>query len=159
MEYDRYFDSPLVKVAEYVLFRAPESVGTIRVKEVTLDNKDFPGFDKVLLDFGVIPKSDTSAALCRIPHDLVKEGQITEVLIRRASGISFESLGSAFFGRPKTWLVAIRPYEARIYGNTFNLDTNTASIFVPNAQSSTTDTTFYKRFVEDRTPKIFGIIR
>jgi hypothetical protein len=158
MSSERFFDSPLVKTVEKFLFRSPESVGTIRIKKVSADNDDFPGFDIVELDFGDIPEKDKSPTVYRIPEGFVKEGQIAEVLVRKASALSFNSLENTLFGTPRTWLTAIRPYSAGTYGKVGNLDTNVDSIFVPNIKDSAVDEAFYKRFIEDRTPKIPGTI-
>lgn len=157
MRLERVFDSRLFKTLESITFRAPETVGTIRVAEVVVDETRYPGFSTIKLGF---PKEveEESWRIYRVPPDWIEQGEITEVLVRRQQGLS--TVADSVFKLSETWLVAVRRFQPVHFVTPISVeDQALCEMFHANLKTQNSAPAFYERFIEDRRPKLPPFVR
>lgn len=131
------FETKSIRAAENLLFKPPESVGTIRLHDVHRDKDCVEEKDKALMDMGTDPWSEKNPWMNWLPPGVFKNDQIVEVIVRKHR-----------LGTNCGCLVAIRPFVKGIYGKFFVDEDYINDIFSFNYKTPEASPKFFNRFLK-----------
>lgn len=114
-----------------------ETVGTARIKRIIKDEKFYPGFDLIELDFPKVSENDNSAVIKRVPSGVFQANQPVEVLIKK----------SILFDEFENCRVSIKPFVPKNYGKGFSWDqAELANLFTYNDKDENDCPQFFRRY-------------
>lgn len=128
-------ETKLIRVTENLLFKPPESVGTIRLHSVCRDEDRAGGKYKALMDLGTGSWTEKNLWIGWLPPGVFKNNQIVEVIVRK------HKLGEA-----SGCLVAIRPFVKEVYGKFFGYEDYVNDVFSFNYKTPKMSPEFFRRF-------------
>lgn len=141
---EKFIHSVVESLNQTLWYKKQESVGTIRVLDSFADRKYYPGYDFVMLDFGVNVFDDDSAIIYKVPRGLIKPRSVVEIVVKRQKVKT----------TPESFLVGVRPFVKENYGKDFGKEDKFLNIqFGQNQKWSDSAVNFYKKFLTTRLRK------